>query len=88
MPASDFTLQKVSNKTTTEAAAVIQRLPQQIRDNNMDDQKNDETRGDMDYKMEKISKEKNDRKERNEKTAKQDDVEAAPLEEISSSDED
>jgi hypothetical protein len=75
-------------KAATEAAAVTQRLPQQIRNNNMDDQKDDEMRGDMDYEMENMSKEKNDRNERNEKTAKQEDVEASPLEAISSSDDD
>jgi hypothetical protein len=67
-------------------ASVTQRVPQQINKNNMQYEKNGAPRDNMDYSMKNMKKEKNDSNEKSEQSQRQGDVEASPLEAVSSSD--
>lgn len=67
-------------------ASVTQRVPQQINKNNMQYEKNGAPRDNMDYSMKNMKKEKDDSNEKSEQSQRQGDVEASPLEAVSSSD--
>lgn len=76
-------------------ASVTQRVPQQINRNNMERQKNGETRDDMQYSMKNMRKEKNESNEKSESNRKSEssgksqergDVEAPVLEAVTRSD--
>jgi hypothetical protein len=66
-------------------ASVTQGVPQQINKNNMAYEKNGTTRDNMDYSMKNMKKEKNGSDEKSQQSQRQGDVEASPLEAVSSS---